>query len=157
MFTAFSDHAPPCAVLLGTYPPDEEFHLYSQRPIFLRSTRKKSGFNKKCLLEWNMKNTGKAGKLTFTVQPDAVCQVSHVSPQDITSHIIHRVISHTRGASNVWMLADDCVVQTKASFLRLAMWYHKVPWGHCCPSACFTLKLITLLHQHLEALLTERD
>lgn len=113
MFTAFSDHAPPCAVLRGTYPPDEEFHLYSQQPFFLRSTRKKSGFN--------MKNMKKAGKLTFTVQPDAVCQVSHVSPQDITSHIIHRVISHTRGASNVWMLADDCVVQTKASFLRLAM------------------------------------
>lgn len=51
-----------------------------------------------------MKNTGKAGKLTFTVQPDAVCQVSHVSPQDITSHIIHRVISHTRRD-----LASECL------------------------------------------------
>lgn len=47
MFAAFSDHAPPCAVLRGTYPPDEEFHLYSQQPFFLRSTRKKSGFNMK--------------------------------------------------------------------------------------------------------------
>lgn len=47
MFTAFSDHAPPRAVLPGTYPPDERFHLYSQQPICLRSTRKKSGFNKK--------------------------------------------------------------------------------------------------------------
>lgn len=112
---------------------------------------------RKAALIWKIWKYEKHWQSTFTVQPDAVCQVSHVSPQDITSHIIHQVISHTRGASNVWMLADDCVVQTKASFLRLAMWYHKVPWGHCCPSACFTLKLATLLHQHLEVLLTERD
>ncbi len=54
-----------------------------------------------------MENISKAGETTFTVQPDrgtTLCQLSHVSPHNITSHIIHWVIYHTRGD-----LASECL------------------------------------------------
>lgn len=42
-----------------------------------------------------MENISKAAETTFTVLPDSgstLCQLSHVSPQDITSYIIHWVV-----------------------------------------------------------------
>lgn len=62
---------------------------------FLRVERKKKRFNQKYLLEGKIENISKARETTFTMQPDSgttLCQLSHVSPQDITSHFIHWVI-----------------------------------------------------------------
>lgn len=125
--------------------------------FFLRSTRKKSSFNQKCLLEGNMKNTRKAGKLTF------YCAAK--SPFARLAMSAHRTSIHKSSTGsfsthqetwpmNVWIHGEWLCCPKWGQLLRLAMWYCEVPRGHCCQSACFTLKLPTVPHQHLEALST---
>lgn len=71
------------------------FFCIHSEPFFLSTTSEKGASIKQIFWRARWKTLAKAGETTFTVQPDsaaALCQLSHVSPQDITSHIIHWVI-----------------------------------------------------------------
>lgn len=94
VYKPLCDHVPPWAIPLITYLAltDPDFLLYSQWTI---SQQERKRLQSKNILESEMESISRAAKTKFTVLLDSgsiLCQLSHVNPQDITSHIIHWVI-----------------------------------------------------------------